>query len=330
MSRARPGDTISLSLEGGTPRGRFGFRTRRPVRPHSGFDRAERVRACGRRRSRRASLRRRRGCCAPPSEGRRSRACSSRTSRRTSDVEVEDRPARFESLLAWTERSLNDLPGSKRLSSELERSGLNLRLGHLPSRAGRRLRLRDGQHDRRCTTSALLLMLVGLAAPFAALRVAARRPDEGIRRATARRPRHDRVASSRARAADGAEGDRRRRRTAGIAGVRSRARRGASRSAARSGDRRHVRSGSARRTSSTSRPQSTSRPGPAARSRVSSTRCRRPFEKQRHARKVHALTSLGRISAIALVGMPIALGALMTIISPSYMTPLFTTSGGHV
>jgi tight adherence protein B len=53
-------------------------------------------------------------------------------------------------------------------------------------------------------------------------------------------------------------------------------------------------------------------------------------ERQRHARKVHALTALGRISAIALVGMPIALAALMTLISPSYMTPMFTSSGGHV
>jgi tight adherence protein B len=53
-------------------------------------------------------------------------------------------------------------------------------------------------------------------------------------------------------------------------------------------------------------------------------------ERQRHARKVHALTSLGRMSAIVLVLMPVGLGALMTLISPSYMTPLYTTSGGHI
>ncbi len=53
-------------------------------------------------------------------------------------------------------------------------------------------------------------------------------------------------------------------------------------------------------------------------------------ERQRHARKVRALTSLGRMSAIVLVLMPIGLGALMTLISPSYMTPLYTTSGGHI
>jgi tight adherence protein B len=53
-------------------------------------------------------------------------------------------------------------------------------------------------------------------------------------------------------------------------------------------------------------------------------------ERQRHARKVKALTSLGRMSAIVLVGMPIALGALMTLLSPQYMAPLYTTSTGHV
>jgi tight adherence protein B len=53
-------------------------------------------------------------------------------------------------------------------------------------------------------------------------------------------------------------------------------------------------------------------------------------ERQRHARKVHALTALGRSSAIILVLMPIGLGGLMTLISPPYMTPLFTTSSGHV
>ena len=53
-------------------------------------------------------------------------------------------------------------------------------------------------------------------------------------------------------------------------------------------------------------------------------------ERQRHARKVHALTSLGRMSAIVLVGLPIGLAALMTVISPTYMTPLYTTSGGQM
>jgi tight adherence protein B len=36
------------------------------------------------------------------------------------------------------------------------------------------------------------------------------------------------------------------------------------------------------------------------------------------------------MSAIALVAMPIGLGTLMTLINPSYMSPLYTTSGGQV
>jgi tight adherence protein B len=53
-------------------------------------------------------------------------------------------------------------------------------------------------------------------------------------------------------------------------------------------------------------------------------------DRQRHARKVRALTALGRMSALVLVLMPIGLAALMTLISPSYMTPLYTTTGGHI
>jgi tight adherence protein B len=53
-------------------------------------------------------------------------------------------------------------------------------------------------------------------------------------------------------------------------------------------------------------------------------------ERQRHARKLKALTALGRMSALTLVALPIGLGGLMTLISPSYMAPLFTESGGQI
>jgi tight adherence protein B len=52
-------------------------------------------------------------------------------------------------------------------------------------------------------------------------------------------------------------------------------------------------------------------------------------ERQRHARKVRALTSMGRASAFILIGLPFVLAALMTLVSPSYMRPFFTTSTGH-
>ena len=53
-------------------------------------------------------------------------------------------------------------------------------------------------------------------------------------------------------------------------------------------------------------------------------------ERQRHARKVKALTCLGRMSAIMLVSLPVALGGLITLLSPAYMAPLYTTSGGQM
>jgi tight adherence protein B len=53
-------------------------------------------------------------------------------------------------------------------------------------------------------------------------------------------------------------------------------------------------------------------------------------ERQRHARKVHALTSMGRMSATILTCLPFGLAALMTMISPSYMAPFLETSTGHI
>jgi tight adherence protein B len=53
-------------------------------------------------------------------------------------------------------------------------------------------------------------------------------------------------------------------------------------------------------------------------------------ERQRHARKVHALTSMGRMSATILICLPFGLAALMTMISPSYMAPFLKTSTGHI
>jgi tight adherence protein B len=44
---------------------------------------------------------------------------------------------------------------------------------------------------------------------------------------------------------------------------------------------------------------------------------------------VHALTSMGRASAIILVCLPFVLAALMTVISPDYMKPFYSSSSGH-
>ena len=53
-------------------------------------------------------------------------------------------------------------------------------------------------------------------------------------------------------------------------------------------------------------------------------------ERQRHARKVQALTSMGRMSAGILISLPFGLALIMTAINRAYMEPMFTTSVGHV
>ena len=53
-------------------------------------------------------------------------------------------------------------------------------------------------------------------------------------------------------------------------------------------------------------------------------------ERQQFRRKVRALTAMGRASAYLLLIMPFATAALITLISPSYMGPLYQTGIGQV
>ena len=53
-------------------------------------------------------------------------------------------------------------------------------------------------------------------------------------------------------------------------------------------------------------------------------------QRQQFARKIRALTAMGRASAYVLIALPIFLAMLMTAINASYMSPLFTTSAGHM
>jgi tight adherence protein B len=52
-------------------------------------------------------------------------------------------------------------------------------------------------------------------------------------------------------------------------------------------------------------------------------------QRQQFARKIKALTAMGRASAYVLIALPIFLAALLTLINHTYMAPLFTTSTGH-
>lgn len=47
-------------------------------------------------------------------------------------------------------------------------------------------------------------------------------------------------------------------------------------------------------------------------------------------RKVHALTSMGRMSVWVLIGLPFFIAGAMSLINPDFLTPLFTTTTGHV
>jgi tight adherence protein B len=53
-------------------------------------------------------------------------------------------------------------------------------------------------------------------------------------------------------------------------------------------------------------------------------------KRQQFAGRVKALTAMGRMSAYVLLGLPFVLAGVLTIMSHSYMTPLFTTSIGHL
>ena len=53
-------------------------------------------------------------------------------------------------------------------------------------------------------------------------------------------------------------------------------------------------------------------------------------QRQQFARKVRGLTAMGRASAWVLVAVPVAVGALLTLLNPGYMSPLVTTGVGRM
>jgi tight adherence protein B len=53
-------------------------------------------------------------------------------------------------------------------------------------------------------------------------------------------------------------------------------------------------------------------------------------EREQFSRKVKALTAMGRASAYVLVGMPFFIGSALAAINWTYLSPLFTTSAGHI
>jgi tight adherence protein B len=51
--------------------------------------------------------------------------------------------------------------------------------------------------------------------------------------------------------------------------------------------------------------------------------------RQQFARKIRALTAMGRMSAYTLIGIPFFIAGVMTLMNRRYMHPLFFTSGGR-
>jgi tight adherence protein B len=52
--------------------------------------------------------------------------------------------------------------------------------------------------------------------------------------------------------------------------------------------------------------------------------------RQQFARKIRALTAMGRMSAYTLVAIPFFIAGMVTLINHGYMRPLYTTSAGHL
>jgi tight adherence protein B len=52
-------------------------------------------------------------------------------------------------------------------------------------------------------------------------------------------------------------------------------------------------------------------------------------QRQQFARKIKGLTAMGRAGAYVLIGLPFFVGAMITIINPTYMDPLYHSDTGH-
>jgi tight adherence protein B len=248
---------------------------------------------------------------------------------------ADERPtpsARLESLLGWTEHSLNDLPGSERMTRALERSGLKLRAGLVPYLAFAAAFVFGvvGTIVGAPPVLALVLMLVGLVSPFVGLAIAARRrtkafdrqlPDVLATISSTLRAGHGLRTALRAIADDGASPS-----ADEFSQVLGEERLGRPLDEAIAAMCERIGSPDLEYVATAVRVQSQTGGSLAG---LFATLSETVRERQRHARKVKALTSLGRASAIVLVALPVALGALMTLLSPAYMAPLYTTSNGQ-
>jgi tight adherence protein B len=239
----------------------------------------------------------------------------------------------FEAVFEWTERSLQELPGYERLARAVERSGMKVRPGHVPYLAGLAAFFLGivGTIMGAGPLPALLLMLAGLMSPFLVLRLAARRrrkafdkrlPDNLATIASTLRAGHGLRMSLRAVADDGSPPA-----SEEFTRVLGEERLGRPLDQAIAALCERIGSPDMDYVATAINVQSQTGGSMAT---LFDTLSETVRERQRHARKVRALTSMGRMSATVLICLPIGLAGLMTLISPAYMSPLFTKSAGHV
>jgi len=248
------------------------------------------------------------------------------------EAKREDSP-RFAGLLTWTEEAMGDLPGSRRLEHVLERSGLKFRIGHVPY-----LALAAAFVLAALATAlgagpklALLVLLLGLALPYVVFSVAGTRrakafdrqlPDVLATVASSLRAGHGLRTALRAVADDGSPPA-----SEELRRVLGEERLGRPLDEAIGAMCERIGSEDLEYVATAINVQSQTGGSLAM---LFDTLSETVRERQRHARKVRALTSMGRMSAVMLVCLPFGLAALMTLISPSYMAPFYKTSTGHI
>ena len=243
-----------------------------------------------------------------------------------------DVAGRLEALTAWTEAALADLPGSSRLTWSVERSGWKLRPGHVPYVALASAFALEilGVLAGAGPLLSVLLLVVGLGLPFGAFQIAATRrrkafdrqlPDVLATIASTLRAGHGLRIALRAVADDGSPPA-----SEEFKRVLYEERFGRPLHEAIAAMCERIGSPDLDYVATAINVQSQAGGSLAS---LFDTLSETVRERQRHGRKVRALTSMGRASAVILVGLPFVLAALMTLVSPSYMKPFFTTSTGH-
>jgi tight adherence protein B len=239
---------------------------------------------------------------------------------------------RFDSLTVWTESALADLPGATFLTRSVERSGLKVRLGHVPyiGLLGAFVLLILATIMGAGPIPSVLLLLIGFVSPLFLFNLAANRrrkafdrqlPDVLATIASTLRAGHGLRIALRAVADDGSPPA-----SEEFTRVLGEERLGRPLHEAIAAMCERIGSPDLDYVATAINVQAQAGGSLAT---LFDTLSETVRERQRHARKVRALTSMGRTSASILIALPFGLATLMTLINPSYMAPFYKTSTGQ-